>query len=133
MATKQPSVRQALVVFAKSKKKVSAFYRQTLGLDVSEEGPTHDLLQGKGIEVVVHSIPRKYAAEINITKPPRIREEMPFKPAFVVPDLEAVRIAAKTTGGFLKPNEAAWHFRGATVLDGWDPEGNVVQFKKNDP
>jgi hypothetical protein len=26
----------------------------------------------------------------------------------------------------------AWRFRGFVVLDGWDPEGNVVQFKQVD-
>ncbi len=30
------------------------------------------------------------------------------------------------------PAAGAWHFRGATVLDGHDPEGNVVQFKQLD-
>ena len=57
---------------------------------------------------------------------------MPFKPAFFVESLEAVRSVAEATGGYLKPLEGAWHFRGATVLDGWDPEGNVVQFKQRD-
>jgi hypothetical protein len=26
----------------------------------------------------------------------------------------------------------AWRIRGYVVLDGWDPEGNVVQFKQVD-
>ena len=26
----------------------------------------------------------------------------------------------------------AWHFRGCSVLDGMDPEGNQVQFKQRD-
>jgi hypothetical protein len=26
--------------------------------------------------------------------------------------------------------QQAWRFRGHIVLDGWDPEGNVVQFKQ---
>ena len=34
------------------------------------------------------------------------------------------------SGGFLKPAEAAWRIRGMLVLDGCDPEGNVVQFKQ---
>lgn len=121
-----------LVIFAKNKKHLSAFYRATLGLVAAEETPSHDLLRGVGIELVIHAIPRKYATEIQITKPPRVREDTPFKPAFLVPDLEAVRMAAKATGGYLKPLEAAWHIRGNVVLDGWDPEGNVVQFKQRE-
>lgn len=132
MASKVSPAQQTLVVFAKNKKRISAFYRQTLGLAAVEEASSHDLLQGPGMEIVIHAIPRQYAAGIKITRPPRVRDETPFKPAFVVPDLEAVRRAARATGGLLKPREFAWQIRGATVLDGWDPEGNVVQFKQND-
>ena len=121
---------QGLVVFAKSKKRVSAFYQQTLSLDVIESESSHDLLRGNGYEVVIHSIPRKYAASISIEKPPVPREETPFKPTFVVSDLTQVRRAVEATGGYLKPSEKAWHFRGHIVLDGWDPEGNIVQFKQ---
>lgn len=121
---------QGCVVFAKNKKRVSAFYQQTLGLAVEESDATHDLLRGQGYEVVVHAIPRKYAISIKLAKPLEPRDETPFKPTFVVADLEAVRAAAVATGGHLKPLEQAWHFRGCVVLDGWDPEGNIVQFKQ---
>lgn len=130
MAARTSSTTHGLVVFAKDKKRVSAFYRLTLGLEAVVVEPSHDLLQGPGIELVVHAIPRKVAAEITIAEPPQIRGNTAFKPAFFVTDLEAVRAAAEQTGGSLKPSEAAWHIRGATVLDGWDPEGNVVQFKQ---
>lgn len=131
MAT-QPGLKaqQGCVVFAKNKKRVSAFYQQTLGLVPEESESSHDLLRGNGYEVVVHSIPRKYAAEIHIAKPVQPRENTPIKPTFVVSDLETVRAAASKTGGYLKPLEGAWRFRGCIVLDGWDPEGNVVQFKQ---
>jgi len=129
---KQPSfeVQQSVVIFAKNKRRVSAFYRETLGLVASEEAPSHDVLVGAGIELVIHAIPRKYATDIVITKPPSVREDTPIKPAFYVEDLEAVRVAAKKTGGFLKPRDQAWDIRGCVVLDGHDPEGNVVQFKQ---
>ncbi len=123
-------IQQSLVVFAKNKKRVSAFYRQTLGLTALEEQPSHDVLQGPGIELVIHAIPSKIAATIKIAKPPHVREDTPLKPSFVVKNLEAVRAAAHATGGHLKPIEAAWQIRGHTVLDGHDPEGNVVQFKQ---
>jgi len=123
-------LQQGLVVFAKNKKRVSAFYKQALGLEVQESDSSHDLLRGHGYEVVVHTIPRKYAAGISISKPPQSRDETPFKPSFVVPSLATVRMAAESTGGYLKPVEGAWRFRGHVVLDGWDPEGNIVQFKQ---
>ncbi|RVT46845.1 hypothetical protein [Rubrivivax albus] len=123
---------QGLVVFAKNKRRVSAFYQLALDLKVEESASTHDLLRGHGYEIVVHAIPRKYAAEIKIAKPPVVREDTPFKPTFIVNDLEAVRTVANKTGGHLKPAEGAWRFRGCIVLDGWDPEGNVVQFKQQE-
>jgi predicted enzyme related to lactoylglutathione lyase len=126
------SSQQTLVVFAKNKRRVSAFYQRTLGLAVAESEPSHDLLQGRGTEVVVHSIPRRIAAGITIGRPPVLRQDSPFKPAFVVKSLAAVREVAAATGGGLKPAEGAWHFRGMTVLDGHDPEGNVVQFKQRE-
>lgn len=129
MTNAEPPLRQGLVLFAKNKKKVSAFYRQTLGLQAVEEEPSHDLLQGPGIEIVIHTIPRRIAADISITRPPQVRAETPLKPTFVVADLAAVRAAAEMTGGWLKPEAQAWQIRGATVLDGHDPEGNVLQFK----
>lgn len=123
---------QGLVVFAKNKKRVSAFYQETLRLSVKESEPSHDLLVGHGYEIVVHTIPRRYATDIKITKPPVPRENTPLKPTFVVRSLKAVRQAAEVTGGYLKPEAGAWHFRGCTVLDGWDPEGNLVQFKERE-
>ena len=63
-------LQQGLVVFAKNKKRVSAFYKESLGLEVQESESSHDLLRGNGYEVVIHTIPRKYAASITITKPP---------------------------------------------------------------
>ena len=110
---------QGLVVYAKNKKRVSAFYQQTLGLDVEESESSHDLLRGRDFEVVVHAIPRKYAASLLVSRPPEPRDETPLKPTFVVNSLTEVRRAAEATGGFLKPDAAAWRFRGHTVLDGW--------------
>ena len=121
---------QGLVVFAKNKKRVSAFYQQALGLKVVESDSSHDLLRDQSYEVVIHTIPRKHATGISISAPPEPREETPFKPTFVVNNLAQVRSAAEDTGGYLKPQDGAWHFRGHIVLDGWDPEGNIVQFKQ---
>lgn len=71
---RRSSTQQGLVVFAKNKKRVAAFYQQTLGLAVEESETSHDLLRGHGYEDVVHAIPRKHAAGIKIAKPPVPRE-----------------------------------------------------------
>jgi hypothetical protein len=131
MAKSAPQHGQAgLVVFAKSVKKLSAFYARTLGLEVLESARSHHLLRGNGYEVVVHAIPAKIAREIPIAKPPVLREDSAMKPSFVVPDLQALRLAVVATGGWLKSDDMAWTIRGHKVLDGCDPEGNILQFKQ---
>jgi predicted enzyme related to lactoylglutathione lyase len=125
-------LQQGLVAFAKNKKRVSVFYQLTLGLAVAESDTSHDLIRGHGYEVVVHTIAQKYASDITITKPPQPREDTPFKPTFVVASLADVRRATEATGGYLKLESGAWHFRGHTVLDGWDPEGNIVRLKQTE-
>lgn len=124
------AAQQGLVVFAKNKRRVSLFYQRTLSLTVAESESSHDLLLGRGYEIVVHAIPRKFASQIKIGRPPQPRGDTALKPGFVVADLEAVRAAAAATGGNLKPTDSAFRFRGCVVLDGWDPEGNIVQFKQ---
>jgi hypothetical protein len=119
-----------LVVFAKNVKKLSTFYAQTLGLEVLESARSHHLLRGNGYEVVVHAIPAKIAREIHIAKPPVLREDSAMKPSFVVPDLHTLRLAVVATCGWLKPDDMAWTIRDYKVLDGCDPEGNILQFKQ---
>ncbi len=121
---------QSLVIFAKDKKRMSAFYQQVLGLAVAASDRQHDLLTGRGIELVIHAIPAKYAQDIRISKPPAPREDTALKPVFRVRSLAAVRAAVQAGGGYLKPAEQAWAIRGFTVLDGWDLEGNVLQFRQ---
>ena len=43
---RNPALQQGCAVFAKNKKRVSAFYQQALGLAVVESKPSHDLLRG---------------------------------------------------------------------------------------
>ncbi|HWL63297.1 MAG TPA: hypothetical protein VNQ32_10885 [Steroidobacteraceae bacterium] len=130
MASRKPTTRQGMILFAKSKKRISAFYQSVLGLRAVESEPSHDLLQAVGVEIVVHAIPRKIAAAIKITKPPRPRESAVIKPTFVVKSLKRVREVATKAGGSLRPDSEAWSFRGFIVIDGMDPEGNQLQFKQ---
>jgi catechol 2,3-dioxygenase-like lactoylglutathione lyase family enzyme len=121
---------QLTVLYAKDAPRVAAFYAATLGLSTLEHEPTHLLLAGPGIELVVHAVPPAWAAAIRIDTPPAVREDTPIKPSFAVPSLEAVRAAAAASGGRLFEAGRAWVWRGQRVLDGIDPEGNVVQFRE---
>lgn len=121
---------QGFVVYAKHKERVSAFCQLALGLDVVASEASHDVLRGRGYEIVIHAIPEPYAVGITISTPPVAREDCPFKPVFIVASLEQVRRAAESTGGLLKADTAAWQWHGRKVLDGWDPEGNIMQFQQ---
>jgi GNAT superfamily N-acetyltransferase len=127
-----PAPPQGLVVFAKDTHRVARFYQQTLGLQVVACDPHHILLRGPQHELVIHAIPAAVASSIHVAQPPQPRDETPLKPSFVVASLADVRAAVQATGGFLKPDAGAWRIRGCVVLDGWDPEGNIVQFKQPD-
>lgn len=118
------------VIFAKNVDLVSRFYQAALELEVVEEKSSHHVLSNTDIELVIHGIPKKVAESINIERPPRLRETAVFKPAFFVESLTRVRQACDATQGGLNPEDKAWNIRGAIVLDGWDPEGNIVQFKE---
>lgn len=118
-----------MVIFVEDKARVSAFYQQTLGLSVAESDESYDLLLSEACEIVIHCIPEEYRTG-KADQPVAPRVDTPIKPSFVVASLARVRAAAEATGGMLKPADQAWHYRGHIVLDGWDPEGNVVQFKQ---
>ena len=73
--------------------------------------------------------PEALVAEVHIATPPERREATPIKCSFLVDDLARVRTEAEATGGGLLPDEQAWEWQGQRHLDGFDPEGNVVQFR----
>lgn len=119
---------QSLVIYAKNKRRVSAFYQAVAGFSVVESETSHDLLSGPCGELVVHAIPKAIAADITITRPPALREDGAIKPVLPVADLDAARLAARKAGGGIRGAEATWAWRGSLQVSGWDPEGNVVQF-----
>ena len=125
------SPRTALVLYAKHVHRVAQFYRRALDLETAEEDDGFMVLRGQAVELTMVRIPQHIAADIEITTPPHVREDTPFKPSFLVPDLQAVREAVAATGGQLRPPGDEWLFRGALRVDGWDPEGNVVQFRQD--
>lgn len=123
------SVSVLTVVYAKNLAKVSAFYEQTLRLERAEVEAAHILLSNGEIEVAVIQAPKSIAGALVLSVPPEPRIASPLKVSFTVEELARVRKAAEATGGSLKPEQAAWSWRGYRHLDGNDPEGNIVQFR----
>ena len=111
------------MVFAKDMARMTAFYRDGLGLAVvpgqSVEGWV--VFDAGGARFALHAIPPDIARDIEIADPPVARAETPIKLGFVTPDLDGACARLVGLGGQLLP-ERGW--RGRDLLD---PEGNVLQ------
>lgn len=120
----------ALVIYVRDLAHTSSFYRAVLGLEVAEVAETHQVLTGPGLELVIHQVPPEIAQDIHIECPPILREDTPIKPVFPVADIGSLRSAIVAAGGGLEEAAARWSWRGYDILDGWDPEGNILQFRR---
>lgn len=118
------------VVYAKEPQALAAFYRSTLELAVLDEQAGFIALGGEGVDLVVVRMAERIAKAVRISTPPELRESTPVKLSFRVRDLGRAREAAIATGGGTKKLGEAWSWRGELHLDGFDPEGNVVQFRQ---
>jgi len=119
----------SIVIFAIDVERVSTFYQKVCGLTVVENEKSHQRLMGDASEIVVHQTPGHIKKSLTI-EPGTIRKAVAIKPVLTVDSLETVQNHCKTLGGGLKPIDSAWDIRGHWVLDGHDPEGNVIQFRQ---
>lgn len=118
------------VIFAKDLGRLAAFYQGLLGLSAAQVEADHIVLDGPGLQLVIHAIPAAIAADIHIETPPQRREDTPIKLFFQVPSLDLARARAAALGGALNPPEQVWSARGFRACDGHDPEGNVIQLRE---
>ena len=126
-----------LVIYAKDLARMLAFYQRTLGLRLVEQDGSHALLQNEQLQLVLQTVPAHIAAQIEIAllglragRNREAREDTPMKLSFSVPSLAAARETASASGGSVKPAAAEWRWRGQVIVDGLDPEGNVLQFRQ---
>ena len=124
-----PPVPAMMVVYAKDIAKVAAFYQRTLGLSVIEAEPKFVVVGDAHLEIAVVRMPGARARDTQILVPPQVREGTALKFSFLVDDFERVHREAVAAGGGTKRVTAAWSWRGQIHLDGYDPEGNIVQFR----
>lgn len=121
----------AAVIYAKDLSRMVEFYSR-LGLVVDETvAGEYVVLQRDGLELSIVQTPLQLAAQIEIADPPQPRERTPIKLAFAVPSIDATLAATGALGGRLKPGAGRWQFRGHTVQDAVDPEGNVYQLRES--
>jgi predicted enzyme related to lactoylglutathione lyase len=121
----------AAVLYVKDLGVVTAFYEQCLGMGVAEsvEGDFAVLVSGDW-ELSLVAVPAAVAASIVIADPPARRETTPVKLAFDVASIEGLRPVFAGAGGQMDPAGSAREFRAHRLIDGVDPEGNVVQLRE---
>lgn len=101
-----------------------------LGLQATGRDEEHVVLESPGFQLVVLRIPADISATITISTPPVRRAMAAIKPVFFIPSLARVRVSVTMCGGVMNPESQEWSFRGFTVCNGLDPEGNVIQFRE---
>ena len=120
------------MIFVKDLHCMAAFYGGTMRLKPIDDSRTDSWVEfdAGGIRLALHAIPSHIAENIEITQPPRAREDNPLKLIFVVDDLEA-RISSLEAKG-VKIIRQPWG-----ACDVIDPEGNIFQIccstKSNEP
>jgi len=127
----EPRALAGIVVYVKDIQRVAAFYAAVLRLEAVEREERFVVLSRTGNcavgDVSIVAMSDDVAESITVHDPPVIRHETPFKPSFLVESLsDAARVAAEAGGG-TKSMGTTWEFRGLRHLDGFDPEGNVLQ------
>jgi predicted enzyme related to lactoylglutathione lyase len=128
MAAEQKS---GAVIFAKDVVCIAKFYEEVIPMRVTHFEPHLIVLESATLQLVVHGIPARIAKSIKITSPPALRENTAIKIIIPVPSIDAVREKATTYGGGIHSNEKGFKARGFRACDGYDPEGNVVQFRES--
>ena len=120
----------ALVIFAVNVKTLASFYEAVLGLSPApQSGDTKkDIrLGGKGVELLIHSIPPRISKTIVIKSPPVPRDIAAMKPVFDVKSLPKAEEQVALRGGVV--TKVTFTLNGVTRRDVVDPEGNVIQLR----
>jgi len=118
------------VLFAKDVARLAAFYAQVLAVVPKQAQAEKVVIEAEDFLLVIHAIPQASAATVEITSPPVLRENVPVKLFLPVRSLTHARLSTQQLGGGMKAVDAEWSGPDFRACDGFDPEGNVVQFRE---
>jgi catechol-2,3-dioxygenase len=118
------------VIYAKEYLKIADFYKSITNLKVYEKEKTYVKLESDTFQLIVLQAPKRIVDSIDISVPPRRREETPIKIVFFVQSISKIREIVNELGGELNGEENIWNFEKHLVCDGCDPEGNVFQLRE---
>lgn len=130
MGTRTGTPGVGAVLFASDCCALARFYVEALGFVALEREEDFVRLERDGFELLVHAMHGDAAPRARFDASPRRRSESPVKLVFTVDDFGATRDAVERLAGRLDDDAKAWRFRGGRILDGEDPEGNVIQLRE---
>ncbi|WOH65360.1 VOC family protein [Bradyrhizobium sp. BWA-3-5] len=87
------------VLYAKDLHRLVQFYTAVAGLDVQKIERAYAVLGREPSQLVIVRIPKRIAAAIQITTPPKRREDTPIKLVFAAEDIAIARSRAAELGG----------------------------------
>lgn len=120
--------RAGLFIYAVDAPRVAAFYAAVAGMQQLHARDELIVLESPDIQLLIHAIPPHIAAGIEISSPPRKREDTALKFFFTVPSLAEARAQAARLGG--EVFDENWQGPGFVICNAMDPEGNVFQLRE---
>jgi predicted enzyme related to lactoylglutathione lyase len=112
------------MLFVKDLSRMTAFYRDVLGLMPNEESRMDTWVEFRDGGFALHQIPASAAAGMHIESPPRPREQSAAKLTFEVQDVTATLSKIESMG--LPLLRRPWG-----SVEACDPEGNVFALRAN--
>jgi hypothetical protein len=118
------------LLFAKDLERMASFYEQVAGLTVKARVEGRVVLESAHYSLVLHALPQIVADNLTITSPPMRRTDVPVKLIFPVASLALVHTLSPMLGGGVDSESAEWIGPGFRACEGFDPEGNLVQWRE---
>ncbi|WP_157375749.1 VOC family protein [Alcanivorax hongdengensis] len=118
------------VIFASDPARLASFYADLLTLTTVYREADKVVLSGEGLAITVLALPPSVAQNLTFASPPRRRDRLPMKLILPVASLALARERAPLLGGGMDPASSEWQAGNFRACDGFDPEGNVVQFRE---
>lgn len=78
--------------------------------------------------VLLHELPKEYAARVPLTHQLKVQEEVAIKPVFTVDSIDEAVLRMNNTFATIKGTKSIYGT--STYLDIIDPEGNVIQIEE---
>lgn len=118
------------LLFAKDLERMAAFYEQVAGLPVKVRAEGRIVLESAHFSLVLHALPHIVADNLVIASPPLRRTDVPMKLMLPVASLALVHALSPMLGGGMEGEESQWIGPGFRAGEGFDPEGNLVQWRE---